>query len=216
MKEYPALFMADMVRAILKDRKTNTRRVLESPRYLKTYYPYEGDQADDGWPMTCHRKTGCLTRIPSPYGTLGDRIWVRETWGTWGAGDSFVAYRATDAEQMEVEDSFERWHPSIHMPRYAARLLLDHTAAIRVERLQDISEADAQAEGVEKNWIGPDCPPEYADEWRDYNPLNTDGFPCFSARDSFTSLWDEINAGRGHSWASNPWVWRVEFKRVPQ
>jgi hypothetical protein len=111
------------------------------------------------------------------------------------------------------------WHPSIHMPRAASRILLE-IVSLRVERLQDISEDDAIAEGIEPNWIGdlaagpngfggqgwvPDC------GWRHY--LNSDdGDPAYTPVASYRSLWESIN-GAG-SWDANPWVWVVEFKRV--
>ena len=99
------------------------------------------------------------------------------------------------------------WRPSIHMPRWASRITLEITD-IRVERLQEISEDDAKAEGVEPWVIG--------DGWREYGlPPDVEAagtHPLRSARDSFASLWESIN-GPG-SWKANPWVWVIEFRRV--
>lgn len=121
-----------------------------------------------------------------PYGQPGDRLWCRETWGEHCSNKSIV-YRA-DFGAGEF-DPVNRWRPSIHMPRIASRILLE-IESVRVERLNDISRGDAMAEG---------CP-----------------FPNMASgpdpRKWYSGLWDEIN-GAG-SWAANPWVWVVEFRRV--
>ena len=95
-----------------------------------------------------------------------------------------------------------KWRPSIHMPRTAARLYL-LVKSVRVERVQDIRSADAEAEGVEKTGT---C------RWRDYCGIESGGFINPTA--SFVTLWDSLNAKRGYPWDSNPWVWVIEFRRV--
>ena len=134
------------------------------------------------------------------YGAPGDRLWVRETHYVQSAGyvdgsGKLILYKA-DGEAPTT------WTPSIHMPRWASRITLEITG-VRVERLNDISEKDALAEGVSKNnqgnyWVG-----EFSNCAR------------FGSVSSFHSLWSTIHASDGpNGWAANPWVWVVEFKRV--
>ena len=130
-----------------------------------------------------------LPSLKCPYGAPGDRLWVRETWDTDG---KTIAYRATTPETTTDPEPM-RWRPSIHMPRWASRLTLAVTS-VRVERVQEITEADARAEGIEPQRS------DYSGE--DSNSLQ------------FRDLWDSINAARGYGWAVNPWVWVVEFERV--
>lgn len=161
-----------------------------------------------------------------PYGGPGDRLWVKETWlrleqthwqnfsrpmksliTDYGVPRiNCCAYAAEctseDSDRCRIELGYTKWTPSIHMPRWASRLSLEITG-VRVERLHDISEADAMSEGVERN-------PEPCG-FRNY--AHNDRRIGFTfAKDSFRSLWDSIN-GDG-SWDANPWVWVVEFKRV--
>lgn len=217
IKERPILFSGAMVRAILEGRKVKTRRIVKpQPEFSmplfnlpnSTTWGYHsgidwGDPEEPTW--SC------------PYGQAGDRLWVRETWRpalTENEHECF-AYRATmsyrcnkpmpgDWESMTAING--GWKPSIHMPRKASRIILEVTN-IRVERLQDISEEDAIAEGVERE----------GDQWKCYSkcPDHERGyFKRTSATASFMSLWDSINAKRGYSWDSNPWVWVVEFKQL--
>lgn len=140
----------------------------------------------------------------------GDRLWVREQCATWGRGSDRapvgypVAYAADDPEWEDIKhdakvSSGDEWkiRPSIHMPRWASRLTLTVTD-VRVERLQDISEADAIAEGVERD----------SDGWRDYLMPQTQC--CATAKDSFRTLWGSIN-GPG-AWEANPWVTVTSFE----
>lgn len=212
--ERPILFNGAMVRAILEGRKTQTRRVVKN---------LEGRPANS-W--TLHRAAGCADSWSSdsgwmgrcPYGQPGDRLWVREAfqplfadgvenhWETdWKTGKGYaISYPATDGihEYLDADDNLtDACKPSIHMPRWASRILLEITA-VRVERLQDISEADARAEGVTDGGCLNCGEPE---------PCGC-AQPAPDARDSFCRLWQSIN-GPG-SWADNPWVWIVEFKRV--
>jgi len=185
MKERPILFSGPMVRAILEGRKTQTRRVVK---------PQPGcDPRDDE-----HLDMGRC-----PYGQPGDRLWVREAWHTDerdleyarakhedAMSDSPIYYRA----DPENDNAGCTWRPSIHMPRWASRITLEITR-VRVERLQEISEKDAIAEGADP-YLHPVHP----------------GREGLRHVDGFRSLWESIN-GPG-SWDANPWVWVIEFKRV--
>lgn len=200
-KERPILFSASMVRAILAGRKTQTRRLAKGPVVESLNHP----QVDPR--QILH---AC------PYGAPGDRLWVRETWcpvyhgsyEPWPRKEktpesfhfAFIQYNADYQFGGSDYDGF--WRPSIHMPRWASRITLEITG-VRVQRLNDISDSDALAEGVSKNdhgnyWVG-----EFS---------NCAGFGSVS---SFHSLWSTIHASDGpNGWAANPWVWVVEFKRV--
>ena len=212
------LFRAPMIRAILSGRKTHTRRIMKpqpssthfgvgyfSPR--KTYRTGEeipgeevyGAFAED-WHVRC------------PYGAPGTKLWVRENFwerpnvtlgemregaDTWPA----YAYAADDHDFAELKRFGYRQRPSIHMPKSLCRIWLTITS-IRCERLQDISEEDAKAEGVEPGCLtcGENC--------IDFGGC---GYCRPAYRDSFAGLWQEIN-GR-ESWDANPWVWVIQFQR---
>ena len=195
MKERPILFSGPMVRAILEGRKTMTRRVvrdLVSVEHLGARHV----------PMVKHCGNWYLPHERSPYGQPGDRLWVRETFSdTWELGDypGEPFYKATYLDDWKSHDPQNwavKWRPSIFMPRSSSRILLEVTA-VRVERVQDISERDATAEGCIAS-----------------NDDLTDGYFDIPARSSFETLWDSINASRGYGWDSNPWVWVVEFKAI--
>lgn len=198
MKERPILFSGAMVRAILEGRKTVTRRVvkgLDPERLGETMTRAQWRQVNRELPESFGITYLC------PYGKPGDRLWVRETWARVGNTDpGYLVYRATypaclppglERVPADIRDAGYRWRPSIHMPRAASRILLEITA-VRVERLHGISRGDAMAEG---------CP-----------------FPNMAAgpdpRQWFAELWQEINGA--DSWAANPWVWVLEFKRVQE
>jgi len=195
----PILFSGEMVKAILDGRKTQTRRV------IKPQPPYgiglDFDPEDEYAYYYTRGDVGELRTIRNPYGQPADLLWVREQWKATGlfadmkpsktSACGRFAYRA-DSVTLERDVSI-LWRPSIHMPRWASRITLEVTA-VRVERVGEISLEDAAAEG-------------------DPRPLSA------SENDSvtwFQHLWDSINAKRGYSWDSNPWVWVVEFKRVEE
>ena len=202
--ERPILFSGPMIRALLADTKTQTRRHLYKMRKLNRAScvhrdyppPRELTPVGQGWAMTDWRRA-----------KAGDQLWVREAWGTASIFDdvaprdlpSFapIKYYA-DGKIVGATAGYGlmlKARPSIHMPRRFSRILLE-IVDIRVERLQDISEADAMAEGwVRRPEVSAD-PQVHAD----------------AARDWYSDLWEQIN-GAG-SWAVNPWVWVVEFKRV--
>lgn len=198
-KERPILFSDQMVRAILDGRKTQTRRVIKG-RGLWSIEDAD-DYSNRKWPGF-EDEYGTWCDMPCPYGAVGDRLWVRETWlcVTGEPGPITCSYRA-DHGKTEFAGL---WKPSIHMPRWASRITLEITG-VRVERLNEISHHDAMQEGLIE-WTDPprvsslhyglSC----ADVWETNAPA------------AFKRLWESIN-GAG-SWALNPWVWVVEFKRV--
>ncbi|HBV5741238.1 TPA: hypothetical protein MD196_002338 [Klebsiella pneumoniae] len=206
MKERGMIFNAEMVRALLDGRKTQTRRPVKFPVHDKNL----------GCELAGNELAGELSAgnyLNSAFGKPGDRIWVRETWNKYGG---LLTYRADHdwIDDMRKETvCTAKWVPSIHMPRWASRILLEITD-VRVERLNAISPEDAESEGLERtNFTGfgdePGLPsyPEpdvYFDplkkQWKEYPP------------EAFAGLWESIY-GEG-SWLSNPWVWVIEFKRV--
>ena len=176
----------EMVRAILDGRKTQTRRIVKpQPSVIHAIH------ADASLTTNCIFRNGDQ-RIHCPHGQPGDRLWVKETWvktdGMTSVPDVFyrASENAVNAEQLSP------WKPSIFMPRWASRITLE-IVGVRVERVQDITETDAMAEGV---------------AWKDHA-----GLARFTAAKLYAALWDSINA-KTHPWASNPWVWVIEFKRV--
>ena len=182
MKERPILFNGDMVRAILAGQKTQTRR----PVWF-----------DDDPSGIC------------PYGVPGDRLWVRETYARHPQFAE-VAYRA-DGEEFEDGDGFTwcpKWTPSIHMPRALSRITLEITDS-RVERVQDISEEEARAEGIEA-LDGRFVSADLCDTARWY------GMSMEDARCIYAHLWDTSYDARGLGWSVNPWVWVVTFKSVEE
>lgn len=199
MTEKPILFNGEMVRAILDGRKTQTRRVIESPRrshpevvfldHGKGWWPYP---SDDGESENCD---GMEYPIACPYGHPEDRLWVRETTRENLIGsESMTEYSAGGWAPRIPWDYSKRTRPSIHMPRKYCRLLLD-VKSVRVERLNDISEEDARAEGMPA-------------------PLEPIGIADWKPVGWFRTLWDSINEKRGFGWDSNPYVFVIDFKRV--
>jgi len=209
MKEHPIIFSGPMVRAILDGRKTQTRRVVKPQPPNKTRHMQltEGEWCAFGEGTQVAGGAWCgetgdppFNRWKCPYGQRGDMLWVREIWKPTCSGltvDTYVRYCADDSRREIVHNlecrghDTERWRPSIHMPRWASRITLE-VIAVRVERVQEISEADARKEGIPSKHV-PECGLEIND---------------------FHALWDSINAKRGYPWDSNPWVWVVEFAMV--
>ncbi|MGX9240051.1 morphogenetic protein [Pantoea dispersa] len=179
MTERGIIFNAEMVRAVLDGSKTQTRRIMKVQPHAgirNSVFVKSGFEDGHGKELVC------------PFGAVGDRLWVRETWARYNIDQNShdMAYRATTPDDWPKEG---RWRPSIHMPRWASRITLEITG-VRVERLNDISEDDAKAEGApteccvmgDKHFLG------------------------------FRSLWRSIYGA--NSWQANPWVWVIEFKRV--
>ncbi len=232
MKERPILFIAPMVRAVLAGRKTVTRRVVNAERLAvrlhRAVYPdYSGffperSSAAPGVHRAWMNQHGAVAVVlgdrklgvrpdefswVSPYGEPGDRLWVRETFATDVPGcDRGISYRADHVDPRgDGPANPMRWRPSIFMRRAESRVLLD-VLDVRVERLHAIDGADILAEGVVDR--GHDDPvlgrcPVSAFDGKLYPDL----------RSLWAAGWDAINGDRA-SWSSNPWVWRVEFRRV--
>lgn len=215
-----------MVRAILDGRKTQTRRVCKNLEWIDTRGAvYMGKPVENYWRFK--ERTGSFAfeaerHMPylltfCPYGMPGHRLWVRETWASFGDSAGIVPPVPHSCQIRYAADGATEWkpvppgargvfqaslknRPSIHMPRWASRITLEITA-VRVERLQDISETDAIAEGIEVNDLG-----RLAEETlRTYKSQRVP-----AAVLQYADLWGGIN-GPG-SWDLNPFVWVVEFK----
>ena len=198
VRERPILFSGEMVRAILDGRKTQTRRVAKLTDSGRVRLP--------GKPTNWHPDDPNAVRA-CPFGQPGDRLWVRETFTdrfTDNAdGERWVAYQADG--RMINHSTGDRdanvgpltMRSPIHMPRWASRLTLEVTE-VRVQRVQEISEEDAQAEGVGE---GIDLTAAV---------LGRAQTPC---RSGFHAVWDSLNAKRGHGWDANPFVWTISFRR---
>lgn len=195
MKERPILFSAPMVRALLAGTKTQTRRVV-SERHIDAAPPVHFFR----WLME-----------NSPYGQQGDLLWVRETFFDCDPCNSAKLSEGWKSRYAYHADGdligCHKWKPSIHMPRYASRILLE-IVSVRVERLQDISESDAIAEGVfRKTGTTP-----IGDSVETVNGGELIYAVPTQARFEYSRLWESIN-GTG-SWDKNPWVWVIQFKVV--
>ena len=210
MTERPILFSGPMVRAILAGRKTQTRRIVKHRHDW-----YMGERANGAqWPFVrdyVHAEPDAV-EVLCPYGVPVDALWVRETWGlhahsdyTWWCRDSIKGRTEDDLRESydvayaaDATSAYDRWRPSIHMLRWASRITLRVTD-VRVERLQEISEEDARAEGVYP-LCGGYCAGDADAEW------------CTTAREAFELLWTSIHGAS--SWESNLWVWVVSFEWV--
>lgn len=215
VKERPILFSTPMVIALLTDQKDITRRMqgLEAINGITREVKHSGYYVNKKGQLVAQFKDGDqIIECPCPYGVEGDNLWVRETLYQNGElGIEYFANKETIDEMIIPNDygpyggdySF-RAIPNIHMPRWACRLILG-IKSLRVERLHDITEEDAIREGVEK----------VADYGSTGYKLYTDPEKAYSDIDalwSFRSLWESINGKE--SWDANPWVWRIEFKKL--
>jgi len=234
VKERPILFSGPMVRAILSGTKTQTRRVVKpQPGSLDQVIQidrtwHQTDSRGGHMSLVGSRAGAC------PYGAPGDRLWIRETCRAEEAADGYdgIRYPADNAwvkiantsepadawlalfHYGQPSDGGEARHPgkstgkgvpSIHMPRWASRLTLEITD-VRVQRLQDISDGDARAEGVRP------LPLQEGDDPSAWWEVEPGQHQARTPVDSYRKLWNAIN-GRG-SWDANPWVWAVSFKRI--
>ncbi|MGN5574276.1 hypothetical protein [Enterobacter sp. Lyrl_3] len=244
MKERGMIFNGEMVRAILDGRKTQTRRPVNPQPELTAGSGFSWKGWVYGSGSTDRETNKNFAHVACPHGKPGDRIWVRETFSCIGNEDGHPVdaegnlcsredaqriYRASAIQKPRnygiwtSPDGFDfegTWTPSIHMPRWASRIVLEITG-VRVERLNSISDADCIAEGIIP------VPKDRDDDhqfWRDYR-LSGDGTFCVhSPRESFESLWKSVrgksfeqeeDTGPG-SWQANPWVWVIEFKRIEE
>lgn len=232
VNEHPILFRPEMVRAILAGHKTQTRRVIKFKHWselpvhsmVEHFMPY--NDSPKNWccwsadhivdtPISARAAIYVESGIMCPYGFVGDRLWVKETFQvaepSGSVEDEWIGDDLTEVDGRLPKEKPENlgswwnvyysaddpelcnwWRPSIYMPRWASRinLLID---MIRVERLQDISELECEAEiGVE------------------HHALENDALPAFKI------LWDSINAKLGHGWETNPWVWQIIFHRIEE
>ena len=232
MKFIPILFSSPMVKAILEKRKTQTRRlngldfVNESPNDWELLEFLATD--DNERPVAVFRNGLDGVTIKCPYGDVGDVLWVRESFrkyfhvdenGYTKFDDERIDFAADNPDPIYLmdgdgfhevnkkgEEMFVPWKPSIHMPKSACRIFLKKTAT-RVERLQDITEADAIAEGV--LYYG-----EESNDYKnyEYDDVYGDDLGLLTAKESFRSLWVKINSKE--SWEKNPWVWVNTFERI--
>lgn len=238
----PILFSGEMVRAILDGRKTQTRRVVvPQPSHVEGNTLYlDGD----GF----YGRAARDRIIHCPYGAPGDRLWVRETWTEFYASsrgathETGVRYKADGGERILsvptarygaslTDDDRLAWRPSIHMPRWASRITLEITD-VRVQRVQEISEEDAIAEGM--RWVAPTEEEQRAhraeaEEYGEVEPRDMDGVwiapgtDCgfgpkqsrerwaISAQGAYRWFWDHL----GYGWEANSWVWAITFRRLP-
>lgn len=231
MKERPILFSAPMVRALLDGSKTQTRRIVK-PQPVELPDFNRGGLSINVGGAKYQTFSPEMYRHRCPYGQAGDLLWVRETWRHTASSldearaitedimsGSAVDWRADYVERLiktgeftredaEVSSDFETWKPSIHMPRWASRILLE-IVRVRVELLQGISEEDALTEGIESlTYGGLTTFRNYAltDDEAEVSPM------LESTIESYRTLWESIN-GAG-SWNANPWVLVVEFKVI--
>lgn len=190
----PIIFCTDMVRAIQDGRKTMTRWVIKVP-------PFPYSEVEDGGLMLCDKDGDWHDAVKCSPIQPGNILWVRETWmpeTEQGIHTGGYIYKATDKPEPDGESPL-RWRPSIHMPRAAARLFLRVTD-VRVERVQDITDSDAKAEG---------CFPGM-------QLAGPNSSPAHTARQGFMWLWQRLNDKRGYGWIANPWVWVIEFERCEE
>ena len=213
--EHPILMNAPMVRAAIAGEKTQTRRI------LKPQPDFIGKAGEPFWKPD----PGRCVEIRCPFGSRGDRLWVRETWGckecreydpsgvfSMPTGECEIVYRA-GGENGYGTPTDDRWRPSIHMPRWASRLTLEITD-VRHERLQEITEADAKAEGA-LAWLSSLDGRAYDEAekaWCRWSKRLNPNATTASALGAFATLWERIY-GPG-SWEADPFVWVVNFRRI--
>lgn len=232
MAEKPVLFSTPMVQAILDGRKTQTRRVIK-PKCNKDYDRFSRmgifsniKDFDPGW-HGVDFDGGIFVNDPieQPRYLPGDTLWVRETWmktDCFGLQNGYV-YKADGAKNdiLQYTGQEIKWKPSIFMPREAARIFLRVTD-VRVERVQEISEDDAIAEGVPCDWpMEPIYCPACNGEGLTgaFHPgtlgyMEIDCPHCEKAVARYKNLWDSLNAKRGYGWDTNPWVWIYRFECI--
>lgn len=210
MRERPIIERDGQVRAILEGRKSQTRRVIKLPpdHMAGGFVLTDGGDVWMDYQVAVSRpEIATAIDLQSehrcPYGVIGDRLWLKEAWNKEGGavsyradGDWIADYRAAAESGIGVPRRPDlKWIPSVSMPRWASRIILEVTD-VRVERLQDISEEDARAEGFE------------------YEVLQAVSGEHKTARDNFSIFWDNTR-GNG-SWASNPWCWVLTFSLMAE
>jgi len=227
VEEKPILFTAQLVNAILEDRKLETRRLI-TRIISKDRVSEFGPSTTPGYDFHFRDRYALWNDVDRdwvikrcPYGKPGSQLWVRETWGPMRgfydpavaktkpsdlSRDEEIIYRATHewGDSLPVNLTAD-WRPSIHMPRWASRIDLK-VEEIRIEPLHEIDELGALAEGC----LGA----KKKGTLQASNGTTTGEFIVGTAREEFRRLWDAINAKRGFGWESNPYVWVVRFSRI--
>ncbi len=223
----PILFIDDLVNAIERDEKDETRRILQlhhsntgrsrivDPKIWNRVevglHSYQEDR-DPAFGALFRSDRGGDLFVPSPYGQPGGRLWVRQTWRCWKwikkeedkRQLQIIQYQSNGTTLFKKFEPGKKakptkvWRPSIHMFRWASRLNLE-LLELRVERLHDITYQGIRAEGVR-------CP--------EHHGKGSCYIHCGSLRLAWRELWDSINKSRGFSWESNPWIWVLRFKRI--
>ncbi len=232
MTERPILMSAPMVRAIVEGRKTQMRRAMKpAPEFcnggwvMRGYErgqqvysgPFDPIEYANAEPGAWFAHSGC------PYGIPGNRLWVREMWRTSCHLDDWspkqvvaiyvnhepvsIQYIADGKESFPCCSEWGKNRPGMFMPRSFSRLTLEVTG-VRMERVQEISEEDAKAEGVTAN------PEPSADARKFINDLHAMKMQTDGHYFNYKKLWDSLNGKRGFGWDKNPWVWVIEFKRI--
>lgn len=248
MKERPLLMSAPMALAVLEGRKSQTRRVMNpqpsegfSPSACESYEPIvinkNGEQEPGGAIFGCCDLYGEDEGYKCPHGQPGERLWCKETYCHLTdpvSGIRTCYYKSTDEPPalcddegfgLYRKDGSERspWRSSIYMPRWASRLTLE-IISVRVERVTEISNADAFSEGIESEvWDQSLSCRDYSkpDAWFNNWGVENNAHLTYVESDqigiaSFRTLWDSINAKRGFGWETGCWCWVIEFRRIPQ
>ncbi|MES2620213.1 MAG: morphogenetic protein [Bacteroidota bacterium] len=194
-KQIPILFSTPMVQAILEGRKTQTRRLVKFPKDYTGGEVYKNSIYGLKYESNLYGDT--VQRLA--YALPGDIFWVRETWAEFSGIEPKIeyVYKADKIFDTPAKEhlSGNRWKPSIHMPKAACRLFLK-VVSVGVERLHDISEADAKAEGAKAASL-----PDLGNTWKTH-------------KQGFEYLWHSINGEE--SWKQNPWVWVINFEKTEQ
>ncbi len=227
MKERPLIFSPWSVRRILEDKKTETRRVMDVP--LNAEGPFEAAMDPGSGPhmnQWAMKVDGKFTRYKCPLGRVGDRIWVREPW--------YPAFKQTDTESgciFKADYGFRKdlvrdytphggWKSPLFLPRKFARIILE-LVDIQVERLQDMREQAAIAEGIQSELVHP--PSGYDPD--NYHPPGAFGYVSGlhpfpegkiypTAKEAYRELWDSLHIKDGHTWSTNPFIWVYKFRRI--
>ncbi|HBR5625897.1 TPA: hypothetical protein MNL42_005151 [Klebsiella pneumoniae] len=212
MKERGMIFNGEMVRAILDGRKTQTRRPI---KWKQTRFTEIGEREDGSkWPWSEDAEHACDFWHPCPFGAVGDRIWVREAFRVHSRATDVatLVYKASERNSWTEQTrrvpvavcnkpaTPEKWTPSLHMPRWASRILLEITD-VRVERLNSIHDVDAMREGIQNLTTCSHADFGIPGVVNAQHPVR-----------AFQLLWESIYGAV--SWRANPWVWVIEFKRV--
>ena len=210
------LYSTPMVQAVLEKRKRVTRRTyglqninIEPDKWKFDDFKYTRSSKGNFQVARFVDSLGHVELIKNPFGLYGDILWVRETYSLHGRPDISKTKYIYKSDKSENVAEIIRWRASIHMPREACQLFLIRKD-VRLERLQDITEDSAISEGVKRTQRG-----NYLNYQDERSEVTQFIYNCATAKHSFRTLWDELNGNKFEDrftrWASNPWVWVVEF-----